>query len=221
MPIGTGHNKKLAIFGAGGHAREVLELINDINAAGGRWQVAGFLVDTSFIVETTVANFPVFDADKWLSENPDCSLIIAVGASIPRQNIVSRLLAHGNDVHFPTLVHPLSHVARSASIAEGAVVFSGCQISVGTRIGAHVSINLASTLSHDVTIGDYCSLGPGVHLPGRVTLGDGVELGTGTCAIPGIQVGDWAVVGAGSVITRNIARGARAKGVPARIRNQA
>ena len=49
-----------------------------------------------------------------------------------------------------------------------------------------------------------------------VTVGKGTLFGVGACAIPGVRIGAQATVGAGAVVTRDVADGATALGVPAR-----
>lgn len=50
-----------------------------------------------------------------------------------------------------------------------------------------------------------------------VTLGNNVWLGAQVVVLPGVTIGDGAIVGAGAVVTRDIPRGERWGGVPARL----
>ena len=49
-----------------------------------------------------------------------------------------------------------------------------------------------------------------------MTIGADVWIGGGAILLPGITVGDGALIGAGSVVTRDVAPGARVAGNPAR-----
>lgn len=44
-------------------------------------------------------------------------------------------------------------------------MFAGALINVDATLGAHTSINLACTISHDCHLGDYVSLDPGYPWP--------------------------------------------------------
>lgn len=85
-----------------------------------------------------------------------------------------------------------------------------------------------------IRIGDGCQIGPGVQFyaadhprdPGErasglemgkpVKLGTNVWIGGHAIVLPGVTVGDNAIIGAGSVVTRDVAPGARVAGNPAR-----
>jgi len=55
---------------------------------------------------------------------------------------------------------------------------------------------------------------------GKVTIGQDCWLGTNVIVLPGVTIGDGAVVGAGAVVTKDIAPGAIAVGVPAKVVGQ-
>lgn len=81
-------------------------------------------------------------------------------------------------------------------------------------------INLSCTISHDVSIGDYSVLSPGVNVAGHVHIGREVFVGTNVCFINGnankpLVIGDGAVIAAGACVTRDVPAGAMVAGVPA------
>jgi serine acetyltransferase len=88
-------------------------------------------------------------------------------------------------------------------------------------LGKHVQINLDCTIGHDVIMGDYTTLAPGVHVSGWVRFGQKIYVGTGAVIINGTQkkpivIGDNAVIGAGAVVTEDIPPGITVVGVPAK-----
>jgi sugar O-acyltransferase (sialic acid O-acetyltransferase NeuD family) len=202
----------IAIFGAGGHGRELLQLVRDIGA----WEVAGFVVDERFPAPPEVAGLPVLGGLDWLAAHPEVAVVVAVGAPAARRAIVERIRARSANP-FPALVHPRAWVGERVALGEGTVVCAGAMLTTDIRVGAHVHLNVASTLAHDDVLEDFVTLAPGVHLAGGVLLREGVELGVGSSVIPRRTVGAWTVVGAGAVVTRDLEADCTAAGVPARV----
>ena len=88
-----------------------------------------------------------------------------------------------------------------------------------------MQINLGCTIGHDVIMGDYTTLAPGVHVSGCVHFGRRVYVGTGAVIINGTQnnpivIGDDVVIGAGACVTKSVSAGLTVVGVPARSLNQ-
>jgi acetyltransferase-like isoleucine patch superfamily enzyme len=79
-----------------------------------------------------------------------------------------------------------------------------------------VTVRLHSVISHDVRVGDFTQVGPGVTVAGKAALGRASFIGAGATILPEVTVGEGAVVGAGAVVTRDVAPGATVAGVPAR-----
>jgi sugar O-acyltransferase (sialic acid O-acetyltransferase NeuD family) len=212
---------QLIIYGAGGHAREVAQLVADINRqCPDRWELLGFIADAGAQARNP-ARLPAPhlgepDGPNALPAHPDAWLVIAVGASRERRRIAQRLAQSYPGLRFATLVHPSAWLGERVTIGAGCVAFAGALLNVDVRIGAHASLNLGCTISHDGVLGDFVSLAPGVHLSGDVRLGDEVEVGTGAVFLPGVRVGPGAVVAAGAVVTSDVPPGQVAVGVPAR-----
>jgi len=82
-------------------------------------------------------------------------------------------------------------------------------------------VNVDCTVSHDVDLGDFTTLSPGVHIAGWVSVGRGVFFGTGAvvkngCRQRKIRINDGAIIGAGACVIGDVDRGATVVGVPAR-----
>lgn len=211
-------SQDLVIFGAGGHAREVAQLVADINLAQPRrWNLLGFLADSG-VPARHGKPLPAkwLGGSDWLQARPALHAVVAVGNPAGRRSVADRMKSICPDLSFATLVHPSAWVAQRVELGEGSLVFAGCLINVDVRIGRHASINLGSSISHDCVLGDYVSLGPGVRLSGGVCLDSGVEAGVGATCRPGVRVDAGAVIGAGAVVVSDLPPGCTAVGVPAR-----
>ena len=209
---------RLVIFGAGGHAREVAQLVTDINQTQpARWNLLGFLADTHATARhAKPLPGPLLGNGSWLLTHPDVHLVIAVGGCTDRHTIAQGLLSRVPNLQFATLIHPRSWIAERVALGHGSVVFAGALINVDVSIGAHACLNLGCTVSHDCVLGDYTNLGPGAHLAGGIALGDGVDIGTGASLRPRVRVGAGATIGAGAVVVCDLPTRCTAMGVPAR-----
>lgn len=210
--------KHLVIWGTGGHAREVAQLVQDIEACHpGSWSLQGFVVDPDAPIRNPhPLPAPVLGGLDWWQSHPEAHGVVAVGDPAVRQHIIRRILQDNPAFAFATLIHPAAWVAPGAVIGQGTVVFANACISTQVRVGQHVSINLACTLSHDTVVGDCVSLGPGVHLCGGVQIGSACDLGAGVNVIPGVRIEPGVTVGAGAVVVNALPAGCTATGVPAR-----
>jgi len=76
-----GDCKSIVIVGAGGLGREVLATIEASNAAGGEWNVVGFLDSNRNLVGSELAGVRILGDDEWCARNRDDSLrfICAIG----------------------------------------------------------------------------------------------------------------------------------------------
>jgi sugar O-acyltransferase (sialic acid O-acetyltransferase NeuD family) len=209
---------QLAVFGAGGHAREVVALVRDLNAArpaDGEWELVGALTDRAEWRFPDAVAVPRLGGIDWLVDHPMCSVIIAVGNPAARQDIATRIRAVCANP-FATLVHPRAWIAERVTLDEGTQVFAGALINADVRIGAHVILNIGCRVSHDSVVADFATLAPGATLCGAVTIGKSCEIGAGAIVLPHIDIGSGARLGAGAVAAASVAPGITAAGVPAR-----
>ncbi|MFM8635756.1 MAG: NeuD/PglB/VioB family sugar acetyltransferase [Planctomycetia bacterium] len=137
--------------------------------------------------------------------------VIAVGDNERRA-----LLAADLDLEWITAVHPTAILHPTAVISLGAVVCACAVIQPDCHVGHHAIVNTGATLDHDCQIGDFSSVGPGASLAGAVHVSPKAMIGTGCALLPGVRIGRAARIGAGATVTRDIADGITAYGIPAR-----
>lgn len=206
--------KKIAVYGAGGFGREVLLLINQINAHKEEWTFVGFF-DDGISPGTLVNDYPVLGSlEAANTYSSELHLVIAVGNPHVKRKIVESI--NNPQIIYPTLIHPSVTIDKKwVTIGSGCIITAGNIITVNITIGEHVIINLSCTIGHDSIINNYCSLMPGVNVSGEVILHENVYIGTGAAIINQVMVGKNTIIGAGAVVTKSIPSDCTAVGVPA------
>ena len=78
-------------------------------------------------------------------------------------------------------------------------------------------LNLGAIIGHDVHVGEYSVICPGVHVAGWVSIGEGAFVGSNSCIHPKLHVGDWSRVAMGSAVYKSVEANCAVSGNPARI----
>ena len=201
----------MIIAGAGGHAREILDLL--VVKAG----EAIFLFDNVHAgAPDTINDHPLLrtaeEAKAQLQNDP--RFIIGTGNPAVRKKLYELFSAWGGQP-FTFSATTVLISEQQTIIGEGANIMHDAFISNNVQIGKGSLINTRAHLHHDVVTGAFCEIGPAALLLGNVQLGDAVFIGAGAILLPGITVGDAAVIGAGAVVTKHVAAGTTVKGNPA------
>lgn len=207
--------KKIAIIGAGGHAKVLIDTLLKSNSAQ---SIILFDNDKeklgSKILNCTVAGN---DEDLKKIDPNDVLLVNAIGtvhASGIRDKVFQEFKNLGYS--FLTVIHPSAIIADSVEIAEGAQVMANTTIQPGCHIGENSIINTSASIDHDCQIGRSSHIAPGVTLSGGVEVGNGSHVGTGANVIQNIQIGSEATVAAGATVVKNVENHTTVKGCPAR-----
>lgn len=135
----------------------------------------------------------------------------AAGARIGSNSVIM-------DVRFFNL-----HRGSFRNLRTGRDAFIGdeCLLDVADRIVFGEQVTLAervAVLTHtNVGYPDHPLQGLFPPSTGAVRIGDGCYIGAGVIILPGVTIGPRTVVGAGAVVTRDLAGGVVAMGVPARV----
>ncbi|MBX9750240.1 MAG: NeuD/PglB/VioB family sugar acetyltransferase [Roseococcus sp.] len=191
----------ILILGAGGHGRAVCEAARD---AG--FSPRGFLDARAPL--PAMLGLPVLGDEGAHDGGP---LLIALGGNALRLAAAARLRCA-----LPVLLHPSAIRARSAEIAEGAVVMPRAVLGALARVGRLALVNTGAIIEHDVELGEGAHIAPGAILCGGVRVGARALVGAGAVIAPNLVLGEGAVVGAGAAVLADVPPGAVFAGVPAR-----
>lgn len=208
--------RKLLILGAGGMAREVSWLVNDINKAQqGNWSIVGFLERATDRNGLLLNGIPIIDFNTIRQDHSELYAVVAIGDPMIRERAVTDARSLG--VIFATLVHPnVRYDQSTVNIAPGAIICAGSIITVNINIGMHVITNLGCTIGHDTIIEDYVTLSPGCHISGKNILRRSSFFGTGSVTTEKCDIGERSIIGAGAVVVGSLPNDITAVGIPAR-----
>jgi sugar O-acyltransferase (sialic acid O-acetyltransferase NeuD family) len=207
----------LLLVGAGGFARETLELVRAVNRQAPAWEVLGVLDDDPARHGAEVGGVRVLGPSQAVHEHPDALVAACVaspGDPLRRLALVERLGLPPE--RYATLVHPAAVVAGSATLGPGCVLHATTVLTADVRLGAHVAVMPAVVLTHDDVVGDGVTFGAGARLAGGVVLERGAYVGAGALVREHVTVGEGSVLGMGAVVTTSVPAHEVWAGVPAR-----
>lgn len=207
---------RLVLLGAGGHASDVLGVVEESNASGRGYDVVGLLDDDPMASAHRfdgrgVSLLGTIDVLGSLAS----AWVAAIGWPTSRLRVAARGEASGLPAE--TLVSPKADVGALVELDAGVVVLGAARLSPRCKLGAHALVSYLSAVGHDTVVGRGTSVMPGAILSGDVHVGEGVLVGTGATVLEGRAIGDGATVGAGAVVIDDVPAGATVVGVPARV----
>lgn len=192
---------KISVFGASGHAKVILEIIELNNMS----------VDNVFDADhtkTRLLNYSVNHDLKQVKSNT----FVAIGNNSIRKRIVEQY-----DLTPDSLIHPSAVISKYVGMGIGSVVMAGVSINADSRIGNHCILNTNCSVDHDCIIEDYVHVSPNASLAGNVQIGEGTHVGIGSTIIQGIKVGRNCIIGAGTVIIKDIPDNSVVVGNPGKV----
>lgn len=208
-------SKPIFILGAGGHAKVVLECLQQ----NPEIEMSGFLEIDKKLIGTSLLGFPIFDQEIILKKYNAKNILLAngigsVNISTVRSEQFKKLKKMSYDFH--TLIHTTSYYSKDVMIGEGSQLLARSIILTGTKIGCNTIINTSASIDHDCLIGNHVHIAPGAILSGGVLIEDNCHVGVGATIIQGIHIGQNSLIAAGAVVVENIPENSRVAGVPAK-----
>lgn len=186
---------KLAIFGFGGHAREVAAQIG---------QSVIFFVDDKYVTDFCLP-ISEFNPEEYF-------MMVAVAEPEERKKIVSKL---PKETKYFTFVHPTAQImSDNIEIGVGSFIGANSILTTNIKIGDHAILNRGNHIGHDTVIGNYFSSMPGAIVSGNVIIGDNCYLGTNSSVREKIIIVDNVKVGSNSTVVKNIKFDGVYAGVP-------
>jgi len=206
----------MLIVGAKGFAKEVLEILHQLN----QLENLVFYDDVNKDIPKKI--FGKFSVLKTMQEAKnyfktiDNRFTIGIGNPVLRKQLSDKFTAIGGEI--TSIISPKATIGHYGNQIE-----VGCNIMTGTVITSDIYIkkgaliNLNCTIGHDSILGNFVELSPGVHISGNCKIGDYTVLGTNASVLPKLTIGKNVIIGAGSLVTKNLPDNCLALGIPAKI----
>jgi len=197
-------NPYLLIFGGGGHAKAIMDMIKQI----GCYAIAGILDDDELLTGKQVLGIQVLGTRVLLPALVKQGVILAangVGGIIDigvRMQIFELLENAG--FKFPALIHPRATVEPSAKVGDGIQVFANAYVGSDAVLHPRCMVNTNAVVSHDCEIGSYTHIAPGALLAGHVHVGERTLVGMGVTTTIGIHIGSGVRIGNGAIVLANV-----------------
>ncbi|MFK7825070.1 MAG: NeuD/PglB/VioB family sugar acetyltransferase [Oligoflexales bacterium] len=206
----------LIIIGAGGAAKEVAFLLEQINRLRPMYNILGFAELSDINIGKMVGKYRICYKEDDLLEKDHLNLAIGIGDPKIIEKVAKKL-SQNKKLKFPNLIHPGTiWDADRLTLGKGNIVTAGNIFTTDIKIGSFNYLNRSSTYGHDLNVGDYCVINPGVNISGGVNIDSGCLIGTGCTILQCKDIGRNSIIAAGSVVTKNVPSGVTVYGVPAK-----
>ncbi len=194
----------IILFGCGGHARSVLDILHTNKVKN-----KIILVDKNAKENEQIMGHDVL---KYYTPQNTSKLFPATGTNKNRE----KLLLHFGEKNFISIISCTAHISENVSTKAGTLVSHRAFLGTGVQTGLCCIINTGTIIEHEVEIGNYVHIAPGCIICGRSRIGNHVLLGAGSTVIDNITICDHVTTGAGSIIIQDITVPGTYAGVPAR-----
>lgn len=186
--------RKRALIGAGGHAREVMSIIN---------RNSPYITPISYMfVEDEYYNYDEDYICPLSNFNPELyEVIVAIGDEKVRERIVNSL---SKETKFFTYIDLTSIVDRSIMVGEGSYIGPNSIVTTNVQVGDHALINRGCQIGHDNKIGNYLSMMPGAIISGGCRIGDRVYLGTNSSVRENVVICSDVIIGLNGGVVKDI-----------------
>lgn len=165
--------KKVVIVGGGGHAKVVIDTIEEMILAGDMIEIEGFLDDSE-------ENGDIYGY-KRLGKISEAQMYrgnhfhLAIGNNGFRR----KFYEENKGFEYLTVIHPKSIVSKRVKVKEGCFIGAGAVVNADAQIGRLSIINTQSIVEHDCRIEGYCHISYGCIVGAESVIGSGCFIDMG------------------------------------------
>jgi len=204
-------SNNLILVGGGGHCKSVIDV-----AEKAGYHILG-IIDTPEKIGSSVLDYNVIGTDTQIEDFVQNAEFVVTLGQIKEATLRIHLheLIKNAGGNLATIISPLAHVSRYASIGEGTVVMHNSLVNANASIGRGCIINSFANIEHDVIIGNYCHISTGAIVNGNCVIKDSVFIGSNSVIVNGLTITGECIIGAGTLVRKSISRKGTYFGVPA------
>ena len=208
--------KRIVLYGAGGFAREVVEIIEDINRISPSYEIVGYVSEgDDYSAGQMINDYPWLGGEEWLLEHKDSVVCcVAIGTAKAKAEIQKRIRESG--VLIETIIAPGVKIGKNTRIGAGCIITYNSIVSVNCVLGDGALLNGNVTIGHDSQIGNYTTIMTSSDIGGWCQIGNAVNIGAHVYVVPRIKIGSESTVASGSIVFANVKEKTTVLGNPAR-----
>ncbi len=206
---------KVVIFGASGHAKVIVDIIEN----NPEYQLVGF-IDKYKCIQDTILNYQVIGDEeslpKLMTKYDFYKGVIGIGDNFTRSKVVKHIMKSVPDFQFINCIHNSANVSQYCNIGFGNVIMAGATVNPESVISNHCILNTNSSLDHDSLMSDFSSLAPNSAVGGNCIIGEYSNIGIGASVFHETKIGNNCIIGGGSVVTKDTNSNSKYIGSPAK-----
>ena len=190
---------KIILFGAGGHAKSCVEVIERLK----KFKIQ-FLVDNKKNLKLN--SYKIIKEEKLSEIKKKCNRALITFGGIKNLESRNKKFKELKELGFlfPVIISNTSYVSYNSNIGDGSIIMNQSLVNAGSKIGKNCIINTRAVIEHDVTIHDNCHISTGTIINGNVKIEKNTFVGSGSIIFNNIKIGKNCVISAGSIIRKNI-----------------
>lgn len=204
----------MIVIGAGGHAKEILQVLTDDD------NLRGLCFFDEFLTDDNAQLFGRFTILRTMHDvqahfREDNRYVLGTGTPASRKVLHERFQQAGGKLQ--AVIHSQVRIGTyGVQLGDGVNVMFDVFISNNVTIGTGCLLNYGCNIHHDSAVGHFTELAPGCQVLGGARIGELCSIGAGAIILPGVTIGDNSTVGAGAVVTKDVPDKAVVVGNPAR-----
>ena len=206
----------LLIYGAGAAAEEIYDLVYRNDMMNGRYSAVYYLVDDEYYIQPELAGVKIVKYSSYKNEIiEEKEVVIAMGEPKERYNMYCKAKKDG--LSFATLIDCTATISKTATIAQGCIVYAGAVVSSEAEIQENCMLMFHSIIGHHAVIRRNSVVCPKANVGGFSRVGEEAFIGLGSSMLQHVNVGSHAIVGLGSMVFRDVPDNTVVIGNPARV----
>lgn len=203
----------LAIFGAGGNGKTLVDAATIFNNIKPKWEKFIFIDDVIGVKEHYGLEVYTYQEVKKLFSPDEIEIAISMGEPGSRKKVRDFVKADG--FKLGQIISPRAILPNECKLGEG-VILLDCIIGSDVEIGDNTFISENAIVGHDTIVGADGIIGAKAFIAGHCKIGDQVYIGP--CAIlrDRLIIEDTGVVSIGAVVFKTVFSSSVAIGNPAK-----